>query len=173
MLLNNAKGNFQFAQLGQISLWIAVKGKTSSSKKAGALKIGINRIPARALNNHFFQSGLSEDVLDFGTFIVRPVSNSARPRASRNQLGNPIPQSRDRVSSAEPKASQPTFLNGNPGFRNAFLSCLGCLRVPKAGRSPLGKRPRRAARSRVTRSRHKRPTPPSTLRSRGPLQRLR
>jgi len=58
------------------------------------------------------------------------------------------------VSSAEPKASQPTFLNGNPGFRNAFLSCLGSLRVPKAGRLPLGKRPRRAARSRVTRSRH-------------------
>jgi hypothetical protein len=28
------------------------------------------------------------------------------------------------------------------------------LRVPKAGRSPLGKRPRRAARSRVTRIRH-------------------
>jgi hypothetical protein len=41
-----------------------------------------------------------------------------------------------------------------------------CLRVPKAGRSPLGKRPRRAARSRVTQSRHKRPTPPSALRSR-------
>ena len=35
-----------------------------------------------------------------------------------------------------------------------------CLRVPKAGRSPLGKRPRRAARSRVTRIRHKRPSSP-------------
>jgi hypothetical protein len=39
------------------------------------------------------------------------------------------------------------------GFRNAFLSCLGSLRVPKAGP--------RAGRSRVTRSRHKRPPPPN------------
>ena len=63
-----------------------------------------------------------------------------------------------------PKRLEPTFLNGNPGFRNAFLSCLGSLRVPKAGRSPLGKRPRRAARSRVTRIRHKRPPPLTSLR---------
>jgi len=74
---------------------------------------------------------------------------------------------------SRPRRLEPTFLNGNPGFRNAFLSCLGSLRVPKAGRSPLGKRPRRAARSRVTRSRHKRPPPPSTLRSRGPLHLFR
>jgi hypothetical protein len=33
---------------------------------------------------------------------------------------------------------------------------------PKPDARPLGKKPRRAARSRVTRSRHKRPTPPST-----------
>jgi hypothetical protein len=30
------------------------------------------------------------------------------------------------------------FLNGNPGFRNAFLSCLGVSKRPKAGRSSLG-----------------------------------
>ena len=79
----------------------------------------------------------------------------------KQSIGNPIPQSRDRCFlGSSPKRLEPTFLNGNPGFRNAFLSCLGCLRVPKAGRSPLGKRPRRADRSRVTRSRHKRPPSP-------------
>ena len=89
-------------------------------------------------------------------------------------IGNPIPQSRDRCFlGSSPRRLEPTFLNGNPGFRNAFLSCLGSLRVPKAGGSPLGKRPRRAGRSRVTRSRHKRPPPPSTLRSRGPLHLFR
>jgi hypothetical protein len=41
-------------------------------------------------------------------------------------LGNPIPQSRDRsFLGTSPKRLEPTFLNGNPGFRNAFLSCLG------------------------------------------------
>jgi hypothetical protein len=61
-----------------------------------------------------------------------------------HQEETPSRKAGDRVSSAEPKASQPTFLNGNPGFRNAFLSCLGSLCVRKAGRSPLGV-PRRAS----------------------------
>jgi hypothetical protein len=66
--------------------------------------------------------------------------------------GNPISQSRrPGFLGSSPKRLEPTFLNGNPGFRNAFLSCLG--------ESTLGKRPRRAARSRVTRIRHKRPPP--------------
>src|ERR1700738_1349868 len=35
-----------------------------------------------------------------------------------------------RTDSAEPKASQPTFLNGNPGFRNALPSCQQKLGFP-------------------------------------------
>ena len=39
--------------------------------------------------------------------------------------GNPIPQSRNRsFLGSSPKRLEPTFLNGNPGFRNAFL-CIG------------------------------------------------
>src|SRR5580704_9141198 len=64
----------------------------------------------------------------------------------------------------QPKASRslPSWTETQVSVTPSYLAS-ACLRVPKAGRSPLGKRPRRAARSRVTRSRHKRPPPPSTL----------
>jgi hypothetical protein len=44
----------------------------------------------------------------------------------KQSVGNPIPQSPDRsFLGSSPKRLEPTFLNGNPSFRNAFLSCLG------------------------------------------------
>jgi hypothetical protein len=55
-------------------------------------------------------------------FLRSMISNNTiRDRKDRSFLGS------------SPKRLEPTFLNGNPGFRNAFLSCLGCLRVRKAG----------------------------------------
>ena len=65
------------------------------------------------------------------------------------------------VSSAEPKASQPTFLYRNQGSRNALLSkCLGPGAPSGCHGAPTVKSPR---------IRHKQTTPPSPLRSRGPL----
>ena len=60
----------------------------------------------------------------------------------------------------QPKASRslPSWTETQVSVTPSYLASES-LRVPKAGRSPLGKRPRRAARSRVTRSRHKRPPP--------------
>src|SRR5271165_1339238 len=63
------------------------------------------------------------------------------------------------VSSAEPKASQPTFLYRNQGSRNALLSkCLGPGAPSGCHGAPTVKSPQ---------IRHKQPTPPSPLRSRG------
>jgi hypothetical protein len=109
--------------------------------------VGLSTMPSGSCGRHYYLSS---------PFTKRHVELSARNGKYSVSCAEPyLPETETQVSVT------PSYLASES------------LRVPKAGRSPLGKRPRRAARSRVTRIRHKRPPPPSTLRSRGPLQRLR
>jgi hypothetical protein len=91
----------------------------------------------------------------------------------KESIGNPNPQSRTGFPRLGPKRLRlPSRTETQVSVTPSYLA--SAVYAPsKPARSPLGKRPLRAARSRVTRSRHKRFPPPSTLRSRCPLQLFR